>query len=270
MAKPPERHSFIAYIDECGDDGLGNYRVPGVSGGASRWLTLSATVCRMSRERDAITWRDEIRSRLDSKSLGKPLHFVGLRHEQRVMAAQLIARKPIRSICVVANKPAIPAGIYTGKNQLYFYLCRYLIERISWLCSDMRPRVPEGDGRVKIVFSRRGGMSYPDFQDYLSKLKGRNDIAIQIRWPVIDIEGVAAQDHSRNAGLQISDIIASGITAGVEPNHYGNCELRYAETLKPIIYRRNGNFLSYGMKFYPWADQLELTAEQVALVELFK
>lgn len=224
----------------------------------------------MSRERDAITWRDEIRSRLGPKSLGKPLHFVGLRHEQRVMAAQLIAQKPVRSICIVANKPVIPSGIYTDKNQLYFYLCRYLIERVSWLCSDLRPKVPEGDGRVKIVFSRRGGMSYPDFQDYLSKLKGRNDPAIQIRWPVIDIDGVDAQDHSRNAGLQISDIVASAITAGVEPNNYGNCELRYADTLKPIIYRRNGNFLSYGMKFYPWADQLALTDEQATLVALFR
>ena len=224
----------------------------------------------MSRERDALTWRDEIRSRLDPKSHGKPVHFVGLRHEQRVMAMQALRRKPIRAVCVVANKPVIPEGIYTEKNQLYCYLCRYLIERISWLCSDMRPQVPEGDGRVKIIFSRRGGMSYPDFQGYLTKLKDMNDPAIQIRWPVIDIEGVDAQDHSRNAGLQLADLIASAVTAGVEQNHYGNCELRYADILKPVIYSRRGNFLSYGMKFYPWAEQIALTEEQAAMVALFK
>lgn len=39
---------------------------------------------------------------------------------------------------------------------------------------------------------------------------------------------------------------------------------------KPIIYSRKGNFLSYGMKFYPWADQIELSEEQAALVALFK
>lgn len=263
-------HSFIAYIDECGDDGLGNYRVPGKSGGASRWLTLSATVCRMSRDREVISWRDGIRTKLDPKSLAKPLHFVGLRHEQRVMALQALRNKPLRSICVVANKPVIPPGIYTDKNQLYCYLCRYLIERVSWLCKEMRPQVPEGDGRVKIVFSRRGGMSYPDFQDYLSKLQAKDDPAIQIKWSVIDIPGVEAHDHSRVAGLQIADIIASGITAGVEPNNYGNCELRYADIIKPNIYARRGNYLSYGMKFYPWADKIELTDEQAAMVALFK
>lgn len=263
-------HSYIAYIDECGDDGLGNYRGPGASGGASRWLTLSATVMRMSRERDATGWRDEIRNQLHPKSHAKPLHFVGLNHAQRVMAVERLKTKPFRSICVVANKPVIPTGIYQEKNQLYFYLCRYLIERISWLCRDMRQRVPEGDGRVQIVFSRRGGMSYPDFRGYLEKMKAKSDPSIQIKWPVIDIEGISAFDHSTRAGLQISDIVASAITAGVEPNPYGHCELRYAEALRSKIYSRNGNYLSYGMKFYPWADTLPLTEEQKAMVKLFE
>ena len=186
------------------------------------------------------------------------------------MATQILATKPIRSICVVANKPIIPAGIYIEKNQLYFYLCRYLIERVSWLCKEMRPKVSEGDGRVKIVFSRRGGMSYPDFRAYLERLKAKADEDVQIKWPVIDIDGVTAEDHSRNAGLQISDIVASAITAGVEPNNYGNCEVRYAELLKSRIYNRDGNFFSYGMKFYPRADQLNLSPQQQALVNLFK
>ncbi len=40
-------------------------------------------------------------------------------------------------------------------------------------------------------------------------------------------------------------------TFGVEPNHYGNCEPRYAEILKPITYERRGNYLSYGVKVVP-------------------
>jgi hypothetical protein len=76
-------------------------------------------------------------------------------------------------MCVIANKPVIPPGIYDEKNHLYFYLCRYLIERISWLCRDMRRNVPEGDGKVKIIFSRRGGMSYDDFRAYLERLRAR-------------------------------------------------------------------------------------------------
>ena len=263
-------HSYIAYIDECGDDGLGNYRKAGVSGGSSHWLTLSATICRYSRDLETVAWRDAIRSKLPQKRWSKPLHFSELNHQQRVMAVNTLRRKPFRAMCVIANKPIIPDGIYTNKNQLYFYLCRYLIERLSWLCRDMRPSVPEGDGRVKIVFSRRGGMSYDDFRAYLERLKADVDHDIQIHWPVIDIEGIEAKDHSRVAGLQVSDIVASGVTAGVEPDFYGNCELRYAETLKPAIYNRKGNYLSYGMKFYPWAKELELSDQQKSLVALFE
>lgn len=263
-------HSYVAYIDECGDDGLGNYRVPEAHGGASRWLNLSATVCRMSRDLETVSWRNEIRLRLGPKRQKRPLHFVDLSHAQRVMAAQVLRTKPFRAMCVVANKPIIPAGIYAQKNQLYFYLCRYLIERISWLCRDMRQQVPEGDGRVKIIFSRRGGMSYADFRAYLERLRAAQEDDIRIHWPVIDIDGIEALDHSTRAGLQISDIVASALSAGVEPDHFGNCELRYAELLKPIIYQRRGNYLSYGMKFYPWADRIQLDPQQEALVNLFR
>ncbi|MFY8142698.1 MAG: DUF3800 domain-containing protein [Caulobacter sp.] len=171
-------------------------------------------------------------------------------------------------VSVIANKPVVPAGIYTEKNQLYFYLCRYLIERISWLCRDRRPSVPEGDGRVKIIFSRRGGMSYEDFRAYLERLRLRTDV--QINWAVVDIDGIEAIDHSTRAGLQISDIVASALTAGVEPDNFGNCELRYAEILKPIVYSRQGNYLSYGMKFYPWSENLQLSEQQERLVALFR
>ena len=95
------------------------------------------------------------------------------------------------------------AGTFTNKNQLYFYLTRYLIERVSWLCRDKRRSVQEGNGMAKITFSRRGGLSYDGFRDYLEHLKGNHET--QIHWPVIDIQAVDAQDHSRLAALQIAD-----------------------------------------------------------------
>lgn len=224
----------------------------------------------MSRDLETVAWRDEIRSRLPAKRHKRPLHFVDLNHGQRVVAAQALCNKPMRSMCIVANKPVIPAGIYNDKNQLYFYLCRYLIERISWLCRDMRRLVQEGDGRVKIVFSRRGGMSYDDFRAYLERLKSKQDDAIQINWDIVDISAIEAVDHATRAGLQISDVIASSVTAAVEQDFYGNCERRYAEILRPIIYNRNGNYLSYGMKLYPWAERLNLNDQQNALIGLFQ
>lgn len=53
-------HSFIAYIDESGDDGLARFREPGQQGGASNWLVISACVMRHAHHLSAVAWRDEI------------------------------------------------------------------------------------------------------------------------------------------------------------------------------------------------------------------
>lgn len=263
-------HSFIAYVDESGDEGLtGKFRVPGRGGGSSHWLTLGATLWRNSRDLDAVRWAKSIIEQLPEARRRRPLHFMDLDHAQRVMAISTLAGEPFRSISIIANKPVIPQGIYTERSQLYHYLCRYLIERISWLCRDLRPSVPEGDGRVKIVFSRRRSMNYDDFQSYMLKLKDMDDPEIRIHWPVIDIDGIEAQDHGARFGLQLADLVTSGITAALEPDFYGNVEPRFARMLKPHVYHRGKNYLSYGAKLVPPHEQLELTKHQREFIDIF-
>lgn len=263
-------HSFIAYVDEAGDEGLsGSYRQPGRGGGSSHWLTLGATVWRLSRDLDAVQWAKTIIAQLPEQRRRKPLHFMNLDHNQRVMAVSTLAARPFRSICVIANKPMIPDGAYVNGGQLYHYLCRYLIERISWLCRDMRPQVPEGDGRVKIVFSRKRTMNYQDFRDYMHLLKSKADPQIRIHWPVIDITGIEAEDHGARFGLQIADIVTSGITTALEPDFYGNIEPRFARILKPNVYNKGGNYLSYGAKLVPSAEVLQLSSQQAEFLEIF-
>ncbi len=259
-------HSFIAYIDESGDDGLGKFRKTGDRGGASSWLVISACVFRFTYDLDAVAWRDEISDKMAEKK-SRQIHFWKMNHSQKTVAAQCLANKSIRAINILSNKTTIPAGTYNEKNQLYFYLTRYLIERISWLCRDLRPTVPQGNGTVKIIFSRRGGLSYSDFKQYLLWLKIGGGQDVNIHWPVIDIDAIDAQDHSKLAGLQIADALASAFATGVEPDRYGNCESRYAELLRPIVYHRKGNYLSYGFKMVPHPDTMQLTPEQLRTVK---
>jgi hypothetical protein len=261
-------HSFLAYIDEAGDDGLAKYREPGKHGGSSHWLILSACIIRKTNSLEAVSWRNEILSKTQRE--GKDLHFVNLNHGQRVVAAQCLSEKPIRITNVLAAKKPIPDGIYGAKNQLYFYMTKYLIERISWLCRDLRPRVPEGNGQVAITFSRRGGMSYNDFRDYLLKLKENKIEDVRIHWPVIDINAVYAQDHSRIAALQLADVAASAASSAVEYDRYGNCEDRYLKSLKPITYNNNGKFLGYGIKFVPKHQDCGLCKQQSRVLDEFK
>jgi hypothetical protein len=61
-------HSFVAFIDESGDDGLKKFRGGG-EGGSSTWLVISACVIRQSRSADIVTWRDEITSKMPERKL---------------------------------------------------------------------------------------------------------------------------------------------------------------------------------------------------------
>jgi hypothetical protein len=259
-------HHFIAYIDESGDDGLsGKYRGAGRRGGSSRWLTVSACVMRSAWDREAVTWRDEILARAEKKT--KTLHFVDLTHAQRLVTCQYLAKKPVRAITVLSNKETIAPGTFADSHQYYFYLTRYVVERISWICRDYAINGSE-NCRVKIIFSRRGRMSYGEFRAYLVHLK--NNVETNIHWDAIDIDGIDAQDHSTRAGLQLADVFASAMSCGVDPDHFGNCECRYADILKPVIYQRNRNYLSYGAKIVPHVDEMQLSDDQKRFVALFR
>mgnify|MGYP006292103659 CR=1 FL=1 len=260
-------HSFLAFIDEAGDDGLGNYRQFGRNGGSSHWLVLSALIIRKTNSLATVGWRDEILRKLQ-KDKGA-LHFVKLDHGQRIVASESLSSRPARVVNIVASKRLLTDSVFQRKNQLYFYLARYLIERVSWLCRDMRPRVSEGNGQVAITFSRRGGMSYENFRDYLSHLK-TDDHDVRVHWPVVDIDAVNAQDHSKMAALQLADIVASSFSAAVEYNRYGHCEDRYAKALKPLAYRHNGRHLGYGHKFIPQPEDCGLCPQQFRIIEAFK
>jgi hypothetical protein len=223
---------------------------------------------RKSNELETVKWRDELKSGSGKKGKGRQIHFHELSHAQKKFVSTEIARKPIRYTAVLTNKKDdIRVGVYREKNQLYFYMTRYVIERISWFCRDMRPKVPEGDGRVKITFSRRGGLSYDGFKEYLHHLR---TIDTRIHWPVIDIDGIDAQDHSRVAALQIADCGARAITEAFEPDSFGNIEPTYLHALSDVIYCRGQNYLSYGLKNLPGWDKATLTTEQAKALQPFE
>lgn len=261
-------HSYIAYIDESGDDGLHHFRAPGKSG-STQWLVLSCCIARCVYDLEFVKWRDDI-LRLMPARKKRDIHFRELSHSQKLMACQKIAELPIRGISVLSNKTTIAPNTYTEPNQLYYYITRYLIERITWFCRDMRPQVPEGDGRVKIIFSRRGGMNYSHFQEYLRTLKYQESSDVRIHWPVLDIDAVEAKDHSTRAGLQIADCISSAFRMAVDPDEFGNVESRYAKAMKFNTYSHDNKYLSYGVKAVPSLNQMLLSTDQLEFFEFFR
>jgi len=238
-------------VDESGDEGF-VFNPDG--SGSSRWFILSAAVVRRTNDLKMVSCLKEVRTLL-GKAPKTPLHFVDLKHEQRVPYIRRVGALPIRTVSVMVCKPLIekPEKFQNRKHLLYRYVTRLLLERVSWLGRDHR-RSGEGDGFTEVIFSNRSNMSYDDIRDYLRLLRRQaeaNPLRVQVDPTVIDPERIRAVEHSKLAGLQVADAVASGIHFALKVNRYGETETGYLPHLKNTFYRHKNGVMGCGLKFWP-------------------
>jgi hypothetical protein len=243
--------SFIAYVDESGDEGF-LFKADG--SGSSRWFVLSAAVIRQTNDLQIVNCLKDVRAVL-KKPPKTPLHFVDLKHEQRVPYIRRVGGLPIRTVSVLVYKPLIaePETFQNTSYLLYRYATRLLLERVSWLCRDQR-RTGEGDGFAEIIFSNRSNMSYEEIRAYLRLLLQQSEAnpqQVQLDRTVIDPERIRSVEHSKLAGLQVADAVASGFHFAVKVNRYGETETGYVPHMKKAIYRHKGEAMGYGLKVWP-------------------
>lgn len=243
--------SFITYIDESGDEGF-VFKSDG--SGSSRWFVLSAAVIRQANDLQMVACLKHVREVLQ-KAPKTPLHFVDLKHEQRVPYIRRVGELPIRTVSVLVYKPLItePEKFQNTKYLLNRYATRLLLERVSWLCRDHR-RPGEGDGFTEIIFSNRSNMSYEEIRDYLRLLRRQAadmPLKVQIDQSVIVPDRIRSVEHSKLAGLQVADAVASGIHFALKVNRYGETESAYLPHLKKTLYRHKDIALGYGLKLWP-------------------
>lgn len=243
--------SFVVYIDESGDEG---FKFNKDGSGSSPWFVLSAAVIRKANDLQMVSCLKGVREVL-YKPIKTPLHFVKLKHDQRVPYVRRIGALPIRTVSVAIYKSLIqePEKFQSTKYLLYRYATRMLLERVSWLCRDTR-REGEGDGTAEIIFSNRSNMSYEDIRDYLRLLQRQHDVnpqQVQIDPSVIDPDRIRSVEHSKLAGLQVADAVASGIHFAVKVNRYGETEPAYLAHLRKTLYRHKGVLFGYGLKLWP-------------------
>lgn len=240
--------SFVAYIDESGDEGF-TFRADG--SGSSRWLVLSALVMRKENDHLVVQTARQARELL-RKPPKHALHFRDLKHEQRVALARLIGQMPSRTVSVLIHKPSIPEpeNFQQEAYSLYRYASRLLLERVSWLCREHRKKAA-GDGKVELIYSNRSAMSYEDLRGYLHQLRlGAESRDIRVDWNVIDPDHVKAVNHDQLAGLQLADAVATSAYYAVTPNLYGDIEDRYFRLISSMIYRHEHRVDGYGLKFW--------------------
>lgn len=252
--------SFNAYIDESGCVGF-KFRDPPEQKASSDWFIVSAVLVSAENDKAIVQLANGIRNVL---GFGRDhlLHFSKLSHEQRVAAAMMIASSRIRTISVVLNKREIKnkAVFAASHDRLYFYALRFLLERVSWLARDEAKRRGLASPLVRVRIEHRRHTSYDDLSDYLSILKtktGKSDweryVADQVRihWPAISDRHVTAHQKAQFSGLQIADLVASGIRWAIEKNRFEQTEHRYAKVIIPTMYEVNGKRDAYGVKFFP-------------------
>lgn len=252
-----KKASFRAYIDESGDEGF-VFHADG--SGSSQWFVISALVMRVKNDQSMVDCFKETR-----KLLRKPpkhaLHFVDLKHEQRVPYIRRVGALSAKTISVMIFKPSIrePEKFQNEKYLLYRYTTRLLLERLSWLCRDHYID-GEGDRTCEVVFSNRSNMSYEDISSYLNHLienAGSQPNEVQIEPHIIRPDEIRAVEHSKLAGLQAADAVASSMHFAVKRNIYGEAEPTYAGHLRKTFYRNKGQLHGYGIKL--WPDPLNIT-----------
>lgn len=97
-------------------------------------------------------------------------------------------------------------------------------------------------------------MSYEDIRVYLRlliKQSEANPQGVQIDRTVIDPDRIRSVEHSKLAGLQVADAVASGFHFALKVNRYGDTEAGYLPHLKKSIYPYKGEAVGYGLKFWP-------------------
>ncbi len=246
---------FIAYIDEAGDEGFGKLKSAARSHGQSSWLILGAMLVPADQDFLVPSWKRTILARFPKrKSLD--LHWRNLKHDQRVVVSQEIAALPISAALTLSHKVTIPGSrseaTFKRPGYLYNTLIRWLLERLIDWCEQQDPA---GRATLRVVFSKRRGTDYAAMRSYLDHVSRGLDVyksPQNTNWSVLDIKGIEIENHSKRAGLQLSDCITSAFFTALEPNWYGNIETSYAERLIGTLIRDSqGQVRNAGLAVVP-------------------
>ncbi|MBC8472656.1 MAG: DUF3800 domain-containing protein [Planctomycetes bacterium] len=245
--------SFVAYIDESGDEGF-KFRTRVGEQISSDWFVLSAFVTRKKTDIETVKVIDKVRDEFKLHPR-KHIHWKDLKHPQKVRYAQIVANLRARLIAVCVHKPSLlEPEKFQQRYRLYFYAVRYLIERISWLVRDRHnPKKWGGDGTAELLLSNRQGMSYDEMRDYLRLLKKQQESGqdIRIEFDKVLIDKIKTYTPGKSMGLQLADATAGAFFNALERDKFGNTEPRYLQTLAPVLYCHELSIKGYGLKVVP-------------------
>ena len=215
------------YIDEAGD--LGANR-------GTQWFVLTAVIVDKGSEPIIRAKMQQIKTRLNLQVI----HFRNVKDfGKRSYIVKELSEQDFTCIHILFDTNQFDRQKLPTDVIAYNYICRYLIERISWYLRDT--------GRIgRIVLSSRGTSRDVDLIRYI-----QNKLIPYTENQVASVfTGVTCMPASAWDMLQLADICATSMFYSHEINGYGFITPCYALRLWNKNYRYNGKLDRYGIKYF--------------------
>ena len=233
------------YIDEAGDLGVNR---------GTQWFVLTAVIIDSIEEPSIRATMKMIRSRLNKDNI----HFREIKDfSKRSFVVRELSKHNFTFTNILFDTTKFDRQKMQNERIAYNYICRYLIERVSWFLRDT-------DRRGKIVLSSRGNSRDKELIKYISdKL---------IRYDFNEVENRFSKVMTLQAPewdmLQLADVCATTTFYAYEKNGYGFTIPCFSKCLKSKLYIHNGKAIPYGIKYFN--DSMKPSPEYFAGTQICK
>lgn len=215
------------YIDESGDLGASK---------GTKWFVLTAVIVDKEDEPAIRQTISSIRSRLNIRTI----HFREIRDfSRKSYVVRELAKHNFTYMNVLFDTYKYDHSKMSTETIAYNYICRYLIERVSWYLRDTN-RV--GD----IILSSRGTSKDRELVNYIRNKLINYDFN-EVAHCFNDITSYSASSWDL---LQLADVCATTTFLSYEKNGFGFIIPCFSKCLKNKLYSRNGSTIPYGIKYF--------------------
>lgn len=245
---------------------------------------VSAVLIRKEHEQEAASWVARTIGQMNSPQM-KNLHFRRLRPAWRKeIACRELANLPVRCFVVCSNKKNMRgyqnpfAAQVPSQNWFYCWMTRVLLERVTHFVGAHSRRTFSTTKRVKLVYSKAGGLRYSQMAAYYEwiKQRRRNDNQVlfwgDLEYDTISSHLLEVKSHDSEPRLAMPDIVASAFMRATDKRDTP-CNSSYAKLLRPRMATstdtRRGQISGYGVKLLPSWPKAKLESDQQEIFRFY-
>lgn len=262
----PGECSYWAFIDESGELGFRFER------GSTEFLVMGAVIipCWFKDAAPMFFEHAKALAKLPTLKDGvpRPMPKFGDAQERcRHYLSSLIPLYPFATVHVAAHKPTIAQTHMASNNDdLYAYLIKLTVERISWFVRDQNHVLDPGNKRCKLIFSENEALSYESIQSYLNLLRrGRGKYNCRIDWRYVSETDFDVHPHSAESELHIADVASGAMFSALDCSKKTLHKIRddrFIRNMRDAICRTERQ--RYGLKIFP-SEAIDPLTEQGVL-----